>query len=240
VKVIQPNCRTQFTAADIDFIVSVFRTSEESSEHLIKLFSDPDSLDALLDHDSIFRALLENTGFVRVSRYFYFYVMVRHVLRRSGIEDRSVADYVAALMAEFSILQQMRCTLPNETQPLNYIFEMLAALQRVDEKTRFMIRAHVGNHSLFICGVFPDHIRYRAQFKGAPELEYYESLGSSNFKVASDHQLAQRYDLAPIYSILSEKFHAVRLALNDMSDRLLFLGDKDPGSIVSKPDEPSK
>jgi len=66
--VIQPNCRTQFTAADIDFIVSVFKTEEGPSESLVKLFSDPESLDALLDHDLIFKALLERTGFLKVSR----------------------------------------------------------------------------------------------------------------------------------------------------------------------------
>jgi hypothetical protein len=145
-------------------------------------------------------------------------------------------------MTEFSILKQMQCSLPNENKPMNYIFEMLSALQRVDESTRFMIRAHLGNHSLFICGVFPDHIRYRAQFRGAPELEYYETLGSSNFRVAGDHRLAQKFDLAPIFNILSENFRAVRLALNDMNDRLLFIGDKDTSipSIAPPPTDENK
>jgi hypothetical protein len=134
-------------------------------------------------------------------------------------------------MAEFSIIQQMRCTLPNENQSLDYIFEMLGALSRVDEPTRFAIRAHVGNHSLFITGVYPDHIRYRAQFRGAPELEYYETIGSSNFRVARDHRLAQKYDLGRVYDILSENFHTVRLALNDMSERLLFISEKDHAQL---------
>jgi hypothetical protein len=38
--------------------------------------------------------------------------------------------------------------------------------------------------------------------------------------VASDHRLAQRYELSQIFSVLSERFEATRLALNDISDRL--------------------
>jgi hypothetical protein len=100
-------------------------------------------------------------------------------------------------------------------------------LQTADERTAFAIRAHVGNHSLFISGVFPEFIKHRAQYKGAPHLEYYESLGSSNFRVAGDHSLAQRYELAPIFGVLSEGFRIVRIALNEMADRLVSVGDKE-------------
>lgn len=223
---IQPNCRAQFAASDIDFIISVLSSEPKSTESLVKLLSDPDSFDAILDDELIFRSLLERPGCLQVSSHFYFYVFVRRVLRLAGIEDRTVADYVAAMLAEFSNLQRSRCPIPGDQRPMDYIFEMLTALQKADDSTQFLIRAHVGNHSLFVSGVFPDRIRYRAQYKGAPEIEYYETLGQSNFRVASDHRLARRYELAPIFGTLSEHFHEIRLALNDMSDRLVFLGDR--------------
>ncbi len=226
MKVIQPNCRTRFTASDIDFIVSVFASEAGSSNCLVKLFSDPDSLDAILDHELLFRALLEYNSCLQVSPHFYFYVLVRHVLRRSGIEDRMVADYVAEMLAEFASTERLRRPLPNDDRPLDYLFEMLAALHKADDSTQFLIRAHVGNHSLFVSGIFPDYIRFRAQFRGAPQMEYYENMGSANFRVAGDHRLAQRYELAPIFDTLSHHFHDVRLALNDMTDRLISLGDR--------------
>ena len=103
------------------------------------------------------------------------------------------------------------------------------ALQSADDRTSFYIRTHIGNHSLFLSGIFPQRIRYRAERKGFPDLQYYESLGQSSFRIASDHRLAQRYDLAPIYSTLAERFQETRQALNDISERLVCLGDLDAG-----------
>jgi hypothetical protein len=39
--------------------------------------------------------------------------------------------------------------------------------------------------------------------------------------VASDHRLAQRYELAPIFDTLADRFETTRAALNDLSERLL-------------------
>src|SRR5271170_6762384 len=99
--VIQPNCRVQFTAEDIDFIRRVLGTTE-NSQALISLLTDVDCRDAILDDEKLFRALLEERSCLRVSAHFYFYVLVRHVLRQAGIDDRTVADYVAELLTQFS------------------------------------------------------------------------------------------------------------------------------------------
>jgi hypothetical protein len=73
--------------------------------------------------------------------------------------------------------------------------------------------------------VFPDRIRFRAETRGSPSLSYYEGLGRSNFKVASDHRLARKYDLDGIFNLLAERFQETRLALNDLRDRLISLGE---------------
>jgi hypothetical protein len=225
--VIQPNCRVQFTAEDIAFISRVLGRAKNSSAALISLLTDPECRDAILDDESLFRALLEERGCVRVSGHFYFYVLVRHVLRQSGIEDRTVADYVAELLTQFSHEGRTRLVTAGQPNPLDYVFEMLAALQTADDHTAFFIRAHIGNHSLFVSGVFPDRIRYRSERRGFPDLKYYEELGRMNYRVASGHRLARRYDLAPIFGILSERFERARMALNDLADRVFSLGDPD-------------
>ena len=56
-------------------------------------------------------------------------------------------------------------------------------------------------------------------------MKYYEELGRSNYRVASDHRLARKYDLDGIFNTLSERFQTTRLALNDLGERLLTLGD---------------
>ncbi len=104
---------------------------------------------------------------------------------------------------------------------------MLAALQTADDRTAFYIRAHIGNHSLFLSGVFPESIRHRAERRACPDLSYYEELGRINFHVAGNHRLARRYDVAAIFETLSTRFAKTRLALNDLAERVFSLGDPD-------------
>jgi hypothetical protein len=227
MKMIQPNCRVQFAAEDVEFILSVLGRKIGTAECLVKLLSDQDSRDLILDDDALFHALLERRGCLRVTSRFYFYILVRHILRRSGIHDRDVADYVAEVLAEFASAERARCVLPGQQNPLDYFFEMLAALQTADDRTRFHIRVHIGNYSLFLSGVFPERIRFRAEARGFPDLKYYEALGRAHYRAASDHRLAQRYELTKIFGTLSERFQTARLALNDISDRLFSMGDTD-------------
>ena len=223
--VIRPNCRSQFTAEDIEFVVTVLGRKVGTGECLVKLLADEESRDLILDDEALLHALLESPACLRVSSRFYFYILVRHVLRRSGIEDRSVADYVAAMLAEFSRSERARCLMPGTSAPLEYFFEMLAALQTADDRTRFLLRVHIGNHSLFLAGVFHARIRFRAEMRGFPDLRYYEGLGRSQYRAARDHRLAQRYEVAEIFNTLAERFETTRLALNDIAERCFAMGD---------------
>jgi hypothetical protein len=215
----------QFAAEDVAFILSVLGSKIGTAECLIKLLADEESRDVILDDEALLHALLERGGCLRVSSRFYFYILVRNVFRRSGVEDRAVADYVAEVLAEFAQAERARCVVPGRLNSLDYFFEMLSALNSADDRTSFLIRAHIGNYSLFFSGVFPDRIRFRAEVRGFPDVKYYDSLGRANFRAASDHHLAQRYDVAEIFNTLSERFETTRRALNDISDRLFSISD---------------
>ena len=102
MKMIQPNCRIQFAAEDIDFILSVLGQKIGTADCLVKLLADEETRDLILDDEALFQALLERRGCLQVTTRFYFlYTLVRHVFRRSDIQDRTVADYVAEVLAEF-------------------------------------------------------------------------------------------------------------------------------------------
>ena len=232
--VIQPNCRVQFTAEDIEFILSVLGPKAGPAESLLQLLGDEASRDLILDDESLLHAVLEHRACLRISTHFYFYILVRHSLRRSDLKERPLADYVASVLSEFSQIDRTRCRVNG--QPVDYFFEMLTALQTADDTTGFYIRAHIGNQSLFLSGVFPERIRFRAERTGAPGLMYYEGLGRTNFRVASDHRLARKYDLDGIFNTLAERFQETRLALNDLRDRLISLGEPDiPVEQLIKP-----
>jgi hypothetical protein len=226
MRVVLANCRIQFTAEDIAFILEVLQPEVESHASLLRLLADEETRDQVLDDDSLFRAVLERRGCLRISPHFYFYVLVRQVLRRSGLEDRNVADYVAEVLAEYSRAESERSALPGQIQPLDYFIDALAALRSVDDSTAFSIRAHIGNRTLFLSGVLANHLRHRTARRAAPGLEFYEELGRESYRLASDHRLARKYDLVHVYRTLADDFHSARMALNDLGDRLLALGDE--------------
>ena len=128
MRMIQANCRVQFTAEDIDFILSVLGPKAGTAETLVKLLADEDTRDLILDDPSLLHALLERRDCLRVSTHFYFYVLIRQTFLKSDILDRSVADYVAELLAVFARTERTRCVVPGVEQPLDYFFEMVAAL----------------------------------------------------------------------------------------------------------------
>jgi hypothetical protein len=225
MKVIRPNCRAQFTAADYDFMGSVlpFPARAEKPEQIIRLLEDADSMDKLLDHPKLFRALLDLRSCLSVSMHFYFYVLVRHVLIREEIREREVADYVAEVLAEFALLSRLRNPNPEEAQPLDYLFDMVVALERLEENERFAMQTHIGNYALFLSGIFPNQLQQRVQRRGAPGFQFYENLGSAHFRLAGSHLLAKKLDMVSIYTTLGEAFHITRLALNHLSEKLVFL-----------------
>ena len=225
MNVIQANCRMQFTAEDIEFILSVLRPGVDSSDALVKLLADEETRDLVLDDEALLRAVLEHRNCLRISTHFYFYILVRQCFRRADLQDRTVADYVAEVLAEFSRVERMQGRGPGQPRAFDYFCDLLAALQTADDTTRFHIRAHMGNYSLFLSGIFPDRIRLRTERKGAPDLKYYEGLGRSSYRAASDHRLARRYDLDGIFNTLAERFQTTRRALNDLGERLIMLGD---------------
>jgi hypothetical protein len=230
MKMIQPNCRVQFTAMDVDFVVRVLGQKVGTADCLVKLLADEESRDLILDDPGLFHALLEHNGCLQVSSRFYFYVLVRNVFQKSDLTDRTLADYVAEVLAAFSESKCAQCILPGQINPLDYFFEMVAALQTADDRTSFQLRLHIGNHSLFLAGVFPERIRARAEARGFPDLRYYEQMGRTHFRIAGEHRLAQRYQLDGVLHTLADRFQATRKALNDVADRLFSIGDAE-GSL---------
>ncbi|MBI3987143.1 MAG: hypothetical protein HY343_09495, partial [Lentisphaerae bacterium] len=183
MNVIQANARSKFTSADVDFILAVLAPQQDASQSLVALFSDEVSRDLILDNEALFHVLLDKPDVTNVSPHFYFYVLVRHVLRKAGIEDREVADYVAEMLATFSSSESV---FHARSCPMQSLVDMLAALQEADETGRFNIQSHIANTSLFLSGLFKRHCCRRR--RAAPGIDYYEQIGSANFRLAGDHR----------------------------------------------------
>src|SRR5207244_12085888 len=106
----------------------------------------------------------------------------------------------------------------------HYISYMLIALTRATPEQAFLLRAHVGNYSLFISGIFHENTQLRS-LRGGPDLEFYEQVGRTNYQLVASHAVARRCELDDVFEGLADQFRDIRLALNQLSDRLLNLDD---------------
>ncbi|MES2572240.1 MAG: hypothetical protein V4710_19570, partial [Verrucomicrobiota bacterium] len=106
------------------------------------------------------------------------------------------------------------------------------ALRNASPSQTFLIRAHVGNYSLFIAGIFHETVQRRFQ-RGGPDVGFYEEVGSANYKVIASHKVARNAALSDVYGQLGDGFHEMRLALNRLSATLLHLDGPLPTLISS-------
>jgi hypothetical protein len=221
---IRANCRARFTAADFDFIMRTLARSQTDQVSLVDLLSDVETRDSILDHPRLVDAILNHAGQLQISSQFYFYVLARHVLQQGGIGDRKLCDYVASLLEAFSCASRLQiCDETHHVAEL-YISDMLIALNRATPEQAFLLRAHIGNYSLFISGIFHENTQRRS-LRGGPDIAFYEKIGRTNYQLVSAHAVARRCELHDVFEGLADRFREVRLALNQLSDRLLNLDD---------------
>ena len=225
---IRANCRDRFTASDFEFIVQTLARSPGESVTLGELLTDFETRDCILDHQLLVQAILHQPIQLRISPHLYFYVLIRHVLKQAGIPDRAMADYVASLLETFSQTASLASPTDPTGEPTRYLSDLLLALQTANAHQAFLIRAHVGNYSLFVSGIFHENVQHRTS-RGAPDLHFYEEMGRQNFQAAATHQVARSCELSRIFADLAQGFTQVRRALNRVADAMLSLDEYPAG-----------
>ena len=224
---ITPNCRERLTASDFDFIARTLSAGRTNSATLAELLTDAEMRDTILDSDSLFKAVLEGDAQLRISPQCYFYILLRHVLKERGIVNRETCDYLASLLETFSVTERMRAPGGAGHGPQQYVSDLLIALQKASPSQAFLLRAHIGNYTLFISGVFHERVECRSR-RGGPDIEFLEGVGAANFQSAASHPFARQNALSPVFGELGERFREVRLALNETAERHLHLDEAPP------------
>jgi len=219
---IHPNCRARLTADDFDFIVRALDAKGSGAASLHKLLTDHETRDSVLEHDVLASAILECPERISISPQLYFYVMSRRVLRETRVSSRDATDYIASLLESFSRSGCAEPRDPETQEDLRYVSDMLIALNKASPHEAFVLRTNIGNYALFVSGLFAENIEKRAR-RGAPDLSFYERVGTSSFHSASEHRDAKRLDLHGIYREIADGFHEARVALNELTKRILHM-----------------
>jgi hypothetical protein len=182
---------------------------------------EEEGVDSLLDDPRLLNALLTGPD-VAAPPGLVFYVLVRQALLEGGIDDPGLADYVSSLILGFGNGTRAYRISEQAEEEYHYLVDVVASLGDAGERKAFLLRAHLGNYSLWISGLFPDYVEARVRRRGAPPIRYYEQMGSSGYRMAADSPQAEALGMDAIFRSVSDHFAGVRVALNRVSDRYLW------------------
>ncbi len=219
---IRADTRGRLTAADLQLVILLLSRGSAHRRASVERRLASEGPDPLLDSPELLERLLTVRTMLVPSEALFFYVLVRHTLRGAGIDDRDLADYLAALLLDFGRRDRAWRVDWNDDQRHRYLVDILTDLEATGGARRFKVMLHLGNYALWLAGLFPDYIAARHLRKGGPDVTYYDALGRRGFGLASDHALASEYGLVAVLRTAAERFPAVRGALNGVSDRVFF------------------
>ncbi len=212
-------------------IALIARRTGEEPERIEERLRD-EGIDAILDDPRLVAALLEHPLGANASLPLFCSAIVRQALRNVGETDRALADYVAAVLIHFSGRGRANRVADYDDEEYDTLAALVAALDGPDPRRAFLVRMHLGNFALWLGGLYPDWIEHRRWRRGGPDVDYYDDMGSRGFRLAADHRLAQEHGLSPLFRTAAERFVSLRLALNGISDTLLFPQRSSPERLM--------
>jgi hypothetical protein len=228
------NVRSRLRAADLRLVVLALTRGDAARRVRCERLLLDEGPDRLLDEPALLTALLAVRSLVVPSPPLFAYVAVRHTMLAGGVDDRELADYLAALFLEFGAHDRHTRVRQTDDESYHYLVDILAGMAGHDEagERGFLLQVHLGNYSLWLAGLFPDYIAARRTRAGGPDLPYYDELGRHGYDLASRHRLAEQFGVAAIFRAAADRFPTLRVAFNRLSDRVFFPNVTTPEKLL--------
>lgn len=219
---IRPNLRQRLAAEDFQLAIDLLGQGRPAGRQYFAQLMAEEGPDRLLDQPGLPDLLRRAPGMETPSAPLFFYVLVRHGLRESGIDDMRLSDYLGSLLMEFGLRDRAHRIAAHDDDSRHYLVDLVGDLRTARGQRAFLILAHLGNFSLWLAGIFPDYIAARSARNGAPGMRYYDEVGARGFRMAAGHGMARDLDLDDIYAFAADAFPQIRGVLNRLSERAFF------------------
>lgn len=160
----------------------------------------------------------------------FFDRLVRRSLGDLWLGGEPVADYLAGLLARFTRTDQLYALRDATGQPLETVVDMLLEVQRAwtFDSPRFdpfrerEVRQHIGDYTLFMTGIFREHVERRAS------TGFYVREGKRAYRVVADFERSALRPQARLFATLSAGFEGYAGALTYMKRVYLRPADSPP------------
>ena len=215
---ILPTIRASLSRSDAQQLVHLLGREDPESAEAARIRLEENGIGSLLDDPRIQNALLTDTD-VSIAPPVIFYVLVRQALLEGGIDDENTSDYVASMLVSFGRAGRAYRISDEDDTEFHYLTDMISELRSADGRRRFLLSVHMGDFALWISGLFPDYLEARTRRKGAPPISYFEELGATGYRGASESLEAGELGMDSVLMGVANQFSAVRTALNRISDR---------------------
>ncbi len=226
------NARHRLTRADAQLAVRLVANDSADAMAKAQRRLVDEGLDAILDDRRLPDVLLHSRFGAYASLPLFVYVMVRHSLLSAGVSDRILSDYLAAMLLAFGARGRPERVSEGDDELYDSLAALVKDVDAADPRRAFLVCAHLGNRALWIAGLFPDYIEQRRWRRSGPDLDYFEALGRRGFELAAKHRMAAHYGMASVYAAAAASFSLLRIALNRLSDRLMFPNNNTPERLM--------
>jgi hypothetical protein len=229
---IQADLRHTLTRDDAQLALALVARDSARERDAAEDALQHEGIDALLDDARLLEALTADSRAAYASLPMFVYVVVRHSLRELGESERAVADYVASVVVHFADHDRAWRVAQHDDATYDTLSALLADTEQGDARRSFLVRQHLANYALWLSGLFPDRVSLQQWRRGGPDLSYYDEMGKQGFRLAAEHRLADSTGMRPVFARAASEFPLLRMALNRVSDRLLFPGRHSPERLM--------
>ena len=226
---ILPTIRASLSRSDAQQLVRLLGREDPDLGEAAQLRLEESGIGSLLDDLRVRNALLTDAD-VSVPPPVIFYVLVRQALLEGGIDDENTSDYVASMLVSFGRARRAYRISDEGDREFHYLTDMIAELRSAGGRQRFLLRLHMGDFALWMSGLFPDYLEARTRRKGAPPISYFEELGATGYRGASESLEAGELGMDTVLRDVANQFSGVRTALNRIPDRHFWPGLGNPVS----------
>ena len=224
---ILPTIRASLSRSDAQQLVRLLGREDPELGEAARIRLEENGIGSLLDDPRIRNALFTDAD-VSIPPPVIYYVLVRQALLEGGVDDEPTSDYVASMLVSFGRARRAYRISENDDSEFHYLTDMIAELQSADGRQLFLLRMHMGDFALWMSGLFPDYLEARTRRRAAPPISYFEELGASGYRSASETSEAGELGMDMVLRGVANQFGAVRTALNRISDRHFWPESGDP------------
>ena len=159
-------------------------------------------------------------------RHLFEELVRRRFIRDIRINDSEVPGYVSGLLVDFTHVDSLYRIRDARGKHLEDVAEMLIESNPLLDASSFdrerEVRKHIGDYTLFMTGLFPEHVASARRTRGMRLDSFIDfiKVGKESYRIVSSFDLFEYEREAPLFRQLADNFELCVYGLNLVKEDL--------------------